>query len=259
MRKYIYVVAVLVVGLLPSFEVGSGAASAAPSWPSLLSQAESAISSVTQTGPVGVTETIGGLTTTSVETVSGGSTSAEEQTYEASIGGSDYFVGLTLLGGQQLLVDFWPLGSSVITVLTLGPGSSNVASATTLSARSSGEAPAAMAHPDVSNCYAIAYSPAVVASIYGPLIEGIGGAGCNYAPEVLGAIVSLYSNGSGVGSASGGSSSPNAVYTYIAPYDYAPCYSASSASPFDTAVIYSVSGSVAGGGSSGNSSLDCQP
>lgn len=251
MRKVPFGIMLAAVVFGPVVGLASEPASADPPWPSLVLQAEAAIAAKTGSPVPEAITPLSATTTANVQTVTGGVVQASETTFMATASGANYTIGLTLLGGQQLLVDYGTPGSSVIDVLTLVPGTSQIASAAQLSSQ-------AGVQPDTSNCYPIAYSPTVVGTIYGPLIEGIGGAGCSYSPEVLGAIVALYSNGSGVGNASGGSSSPNAVYSYIAPYDYAPCYS-SSANAFNTAVIYSVNGTVAGGGSSGNSWLDCQP
>jgi hypothetical protein len=260
----------LAAGSLCTFAAGASAASAVSPWSAYEQEAVTAIGALPGQSAITATSALTAPITTSVTTASGSVISAVERSFVATDETGTVDVGLTLLGGEQVIVDVTsPSSSTALTVLSLAPGSSTVADSATApvvagtgagSAADSASGSAAAVVSDAStNCYAVEYSPVVIGSDYGPLIQGLGGAACTQTTEVLGAIVSLSSNGTGVGSASGGSSSPNHVWSYLAPYDYAGCTVTSSASSFQTNVLYSIGGSVAGSGSSSASSLDCKP
>lgn len=235
--------------------VAAAPAGAGGAWPTLEQSALAAIAARTGGGPASDVSALGDESSFEVSTVDAGPVPAQSCSLSATFGGTIYSVTLTLLDGEQLLVDYAPVASTgastgTVDILALAPGTATVTSAAT----ATDDAPP----PTAGNCSFIAYDPTVIGSDYGPLIEAVGGAGCTSAPEVLGAVVGISSGGSGVGSPTGGSSSPDAVWTYIAPYDYAPCTVTSSSSPFQTVGFFSVNGTLAGNGSSGVSSLDCQ-
>jgi hypothetical protein len=256
-RKSVSFIVILCIGSCVG--LAGGPAAASTSWSALESEALTAVAARTGAN-VEATSVLSSENDLSVQTTSGAVEEGAERTLTATIGGKNASIGLTFLGGAQLLVNYWSADSTTVEVLALTPGTSRVSSSSQMSgATSTTPAGQGVVALTSSNCYPFAYSPTVIGSIFGNLIEAIGGAACSYAPEVLGAIVGLYSNGSGIGSGTAGSSSPASVYSYTAPYDYYPCYSSGSASPFQTAVIYSISGTVVGGGTSGNSWLDCQP
>jgi hypothetical protein len=263
-RRVLLLVVALVSALVPVLTVGVGSGSADPttSWGTWMGQAFDAIesSSGATVVPLGDDSAVDRF---ELQIVGGPSVSVEQRTVLVADGTTDVLVGVTVLGGQQLVVDLIDPTTGDATTLVLAPDSSNANQRVQVHARRhllvssgtavSGDAPAAVA----GGCYASPDNPFVIGSVYGPLVKGIGVVSCPYGNEKLAVTASLYER-TATGSTHVGNGGTGSVFgTYLAVDAYDAC-SASTGHQFQTAQLWSVNGVLEAGATSGWPTLGCK-
>lgn len=271
------VTAGVAVGALPQVAgaSGSGTPATATSWTALEQAALSATQGYRAAGPVTAATSPSPAVESTVATASGPITVAE-RTVVATEGSATLVLGLSLLGGSQLVVsESSATGSGSDAVLVLDPGSSSVAGAvpvattraaatsavrhgrsriTTVDAVRTWRDPSAgrPAETTTGGCAPYPYDPVVVTSIFGPLVDADGVVACND-NETLAEIVSVYQGGTHEGTTNQGTDYGD----YLSVNSYAECYPISGTHQFHTAELYSVNGVYQGGATSGNNGLHC--
>jgi hypothetical protein len=238
-------------------------AGATAAWPGLEAQALHAVAMYLGSGPVGSTGSPTGIASSTVTTGTGQTISVQQQTVPATDSAGNLVVGLSLLGGQQLVVtEQDPTGAQPGATLVLSPGSVQVAQVRTLPRLVRRTASGTILRADDSGsgaggCGGYPAPPGVVNSVFGPLIMGPGVVACYYSPESIGVFAQIYENPWGnsraVGNAGGGST----YGTFLVENSYAPCYAAGYNTYFITAELWSLNGNLAGGATSSVASLNC--
>lgn len=258
-------VAVLIAAVAPlvmlAIPASASTASQAlsPSWQTWQHQALAAVGSYRDHGQVSMTSLPSPVSTSSIET-SSGPVQVTQQSFTAQDSAGSVGVNVTVLGSQQVVVtSFSPGSSSGPQILVLTPGTSKVANAYTANAagqtaQTSGarKGRTKVQLVTIGGCSAAAYAPSVIGSIFGPLVDGEGTISCSIS-ETLAAIVSLYVGTTHVGTTAGGTD----VGTFLGVNSYDPCVSGGPAT-FHTAELWSVNGTLQGGGTSGGSYLGCE-
>jgi hypothetical protein len=257
-RRWLLLAVALVSVLSPVLVVATSPASASPNWSDWFDQALAAAENAGAIGSNVQSTDLTAVDRSSLGLPDGTAVTVDQRTVLVDDGTTQLLLGMTVLGGQQLIVDLIDPSTGHAVTLVLAPGSSDGSTDVQMRHTAHRATAPTGASPSVAGgCYASPDAPFVVGSIYGPLVKGIGVVSCPFGNESLSAMASLYERTASGSAHVGNGGSASVFGTYLAVDAYYGC-AASTGHQFQTAQLWSVNGALQPGAASGWPTLGCR-